>query len=65
MKIESKIIVKKIDWWNKYEFVSIIPLWKNEWYWNQLFFDNEEVFLKILEEDVIKLEEDITKKPSS
>jgi len=53
-----KIVVKKIDWWNKYEFVSIIPLWKNEWYWNQLFFDNEESFLKILEDWA-------TKKPSS
>lgn len=52
-----KIIVRKVDWWNKYEFISIIPLWKNIWYWNQLFFDNEEDYLKILE--------DATKKPSS
>ncbi len=56
-KNRVKIVVRKVDGWNKYEFVSIIPLWKNNWYWNQLFFDNEEQFLQVLE--------DATKKPSS
>ncbi len=54
-KNRVKIVIRKVDWWNKYEFVSIIPLWKNKWYWNQLFFDNEEDFLRILEEQTKKL----------
>lgn len=56
-KNRIKIIIRKVEWWNKYEFVSVIPLWKNVWYWTQLFFDNEEEYLKVLEEEI--------KKPSS
>lgn len=53
-KNRIKIVVRKVDGWNHYEFVSIIPAWKNNGYWPQLFFDNEEAFLKVLEKEETK-----------
>jgi len=49
-KNRVKIVVKKVDWWGNYEFVSVIPVWKKNWWYSwELFFDNEEEFLDSLE----------------
>lgn len=36
-KNRVKVLVKKVDGWKHYDFVSIIPSWKSKWY-NQIFF---------------------------
>lgn len=47
-KNRIKIVVRKVDWWDKYEFVSVIPVWKGSWYSKEIYFDNEESFLESL-----------------
>ncbi len=47
-KNRVKIVVKKVDWWSHYEFVSVIPVWKRNWYSWEIYFDNEEEFLESL-----------------
>lgn len=44
-KHRVKIVVKKVDWWQNYEFVSVIPAWKSNWYGSELFFDEDLSFL--------------------
>ena len=48
-KNRVKVVIKKIDWWNRYEFVSVIPVWKQNGYSSEIYFDNEDDFLKSLE----------------
>lgn len=43
------MVVKKVEWWENYEFVSVIPYWKWEWHSKEIFFDNKEEFLDSLE----------------
>ena len=43
-KQRVKILVKKVDWWDKMEYVSVIPVWKTTKYWPQLYLDNESDF---------------------
>lgn len=77
-KNRVKIVVKKVDGWNKYEFVSVIPVWKRNWYSWEIYFDNEEEFLESLifqdwsekenvlySDDLFEEEIEETKKPSS
>lgn len=44
-KIRVKIVLRKVDWWDKFEFVSVIPAWKITWYNDikikELFFDEK------------------------
>ena len=58
-KNRVKIVVKKVDWWNNYEFVSVIPVWKKNWYSWEMYFDNEEEFLESLIFQDWKSEEEI------
>lgn len=45
-KNRVKIVIRKVDWWDNYEFVSVIPVWKSTWYSGELFFDEDLRFLK-------------------
>lgn len=47
-KNRIKIVIRKVDWWDKLEFVSVIPVWKRNWYSSEIFFDNEDDFLNSL-----------------
>ncbi len=38
-KNRIKVVVRKVDWWNKYEFVSVIPIKENWGYSWELYFD--------------------------
>lgn len=41
-KNRVKVVIRKVDGWNNYEFVSIIPAWINKWYTNITFFDADD-----------------------
>ncbi len=45
-KNRVKIVVRKVDWWTHFEFVSVIPVWKSNWYSWDLFFDEDLSFLE-------------------
>jgi len=49
-----KVVVKKVDGWNNYEFVSIIPAWQHDGYTNMVFFEENELLLKISTKKVIQ-----------
>ena len=40
-KNRVKVVVKKVDGWDSYELVSVIPAWRNEDYTNIIFFDED------------------------
>jgi hypothetical protein len=48
-KNRIKIVVRKVDGWNKYEFVSVIPVWKSAGYSRSIFFDEDMSFLDAIE----------------
>ena len=56
-KNRVKIVVKKVDGWSHYEFVSVIPAWRYNGYTNIVFFDENDADLEesnkkaILEDD--------------
>lgn len=39
-KNRIKVVISKIDWWDNFEFVSVVPYWKMEWY-SKLFFEEK------------------------
>jgi hypothetical protein len=41
-KQRVKVIVKKTEWFNKVEYISVIPCWKQTKYWPQLFIEDFE-----------------------
>jgi len=43
-KQRVKIVLKKVDGFEKYEYVSVIPVWKVTENWPQLYLDNESEF---------------------
>jgi len=45
-KNRVKIVVRKVDWWTHFEFVSVIPVWKSNWYSWDLFFEEDLSFLE-------------------
>ncbi len=50
------MVVKKVDGWDSYEFVSIIPAWRNEGYTNIIFFDEDTEHLAASTKKVIQEE---------
>ncbi len=41
-KNRVKIVVRKVEWWNHYEYVSVIPAWKSTGYTgNHIFFEED------------------------
>ena len=45
-KNRVKIVVRKVDDWDHYEFVSVIPVWKSWWYSGSMFFEEDMGFLE-------------------
>lgn len=43
-KQRIKVVLKKVDWWSKYEYVSVIPVWKTTNNWPQLYLNSESDF---------------------
>jgi len=43
-KQRVKIVLKKVDGFQKYEYVSVIPVWKITENWPQLYLDSESDF---------------------
>ena len=39
-KNRVKVVISKTDWWNNFEFVSVVPYWKTDWY-SKLFFEEK------------------------
>ena len=56
-KNRVKVVIRKIDGWKNWEYVSVIPVWKWKWYAWEIFFDSAADFL-----DSLKFQE--SKKPS-
>ena len=53
-KNRVKIVVRKVDGWKDYEFVSVIPAWKSNWYsgksgW-EMFFEEDLRFMETVKE---------------
>ena len=58
-KNRIKVVIEKVDWWNWYKFRTVIPVWNNNWYSKQIFFDNDKDFFNMMN---IELEKDYLKK---